>query len=86
MFSVDAEVAVGKFYATVLIQDCFRRFAKKKFEREHRERMNMEAANSITLHAGLRWEMGHQVNLLSEVVGSIMFRDLSELSTRPGRN
>ena len=29
-FSVDDDVTVGKFYATFLIQDYFRRFKKKK--------------------------------------------------------
>ncbi|CAB4069624.1 CACNA1D [Lepeophtheirus salmonis] len=37
------DVAVGKFYATVLIQDCFRRFAKKRFEKERQVRRDMRA-------------------------------------------
>lgn len=31
-FAVDDEVTVGKFYATFLIQDYFRRFKKRKAE------------------------------------------------------
>eukprot|EP00096_Caligus_rogercresseyi_P004791 TRINITY_DN1928_c0_g2_i1.p1 TRINITY_DN1928_c0_g2~~TRINITY_DN1928_c0_g2_i1.p1 ORF type:complete len:1446 (-),score=320.23 TRINITY_DN1928_c0_g2_i1:115-4299(-) len=48
------DVAVGKFYATVLIQDCFRRFAKKRFEKERQVRRDLEMANTKTLMAGLR--------------------------------
>merc|ERR1719245_2034255 len=51
---IEDEVAVGKFYATVLIQDAFRRFAKKKFEQEEHERVEEEMANCMHLQAGLR--------------------------------
>ena len=54
LFSVDDEIAVGKFYATVLIQDAFRRFAKKKFEMDRQEQVEEELANCMHLQAGLR--------------------------------
>ena len=52
----DDEVTVGKFYATFLIQDYFRRFKKRK----EKEDMNcgggggIDAQNTVTLQAGLR--------------------------------
>ncbi|XP_055631874.1 muscle calcium channel subunit alpha-1 isoform X2 [Toxorhynchites rutilus septentrionalis] len=48
---VDDEVTVGKFYATFLIQDYFRRFKKRKETDKHAEFDNKRA---ITLQAGLR--------------------------------
>ncbi|XP_076261446.1 ca[2+]-channel protein alpha[[1]] subunit D isoform X11 [Rhynchophorus ferrugineus] len=49
---VDDEVTVGKFYATFLIQDYFRRFKKRK-EQELKEG-DKEQHNTVTLQAGLR--------------------------------
>ncbi|XP_063929307.1 muscle calcium channel subunit alpha-1 isoform X1 [Zophobas morio] len=49
---VDDEVTVGKFYATFLIQDYFRRFKKRK-EQEMKEG-DTETHNTVTLQAGLR--------------------------------
>lgn len=49
---VDDEVTVGKFYATFLIQDYFRRFKKRK-EQEQKEG-DRELNNAVTLQAGLR--------------------------------
>lgn len=49
---VDDEVTVGKFYATFLIQDYFRRFKKRK-EQEMKE-TDKETHNTVTLQAGLR--------------------------------
>ncbi|CAG4985170.1 unnamed protein product [Colias eurytheme] len=46
------EITVGKFYATFLIQDYFRRFKKRK-EQETRANAG-EAAQQMTLQAGLR--------------------------------
>ncbi|XP_043594549.1 muscle calcium channel subunit alpha-1 isoform X10 [Bombus pyrosoma] len=48
----DDEVTVGKFYATFLIQDYFRRFKKRK-EQEMKDG-NKESHNTVTLQAGLR--------------------------------
>lgn len=47
---VDDEVTVGKFYATFLIQDYFRRFKKRKELENKEDSYN----NTITLQAGLR--------------------------------
>ena len=48
---VDDEVTVGKFYATFLIQDYFRRFKKRKEE----SAMDGDlSGNTVTLQAGLR--------------------------------
>ncbi|CAH1158375.1 unnamed protein product [Phyllotreta striolata] len=49
---VDDEVTVGKFYATFLIQDYFRRFKKRK-EQEMKEG-DKDIHNTVTLQAGLR--------------------------------
>nr|XP_027218824.1 muscle calcium channel subunit alpha-1-like [Penaeus vannamei] len=49
---VEDDVTVGKFYATYLIQDYFRRFKKKKME--IKEQIDKESANTVTLQAGLR--------------------------------
>ncbi|CAB0011622.1 unnamed protein product [Nesidiocoris tenuis] len=48
----DDEVTVGKFYATFLIQDYFRRFKKRK-EQELKDG-DKESHNTVTLQAGLR--------------------------------
>ncbi|KAK8727884.1 hypothetical protein OTU49_009502, partial [Cherax quadricarinatus] len=49
---VEDDVTVGKFYATFLIQDYFRRFKKKK--QEIKEQIDKDSANTVTLQAGLR--------------------------------
>ncbi|XP_064107830.1 muscle calcium channel subunit alpha-1-like isoform X37 [Macrobrachium nipponense] len=49
---VEDDVTVGKFYATFLIQDYFRRFKKKKME--IKEQIDKESPNTVTLQAGLR--------------------------------
>ncbi|OQV25674.1 Voltage-dependent L-type calcium channel subunit alpha-1C [Hypsibius exemplaris] len=56
----EEEVTVGKFYATFLIQDYFRRFKKRK-EMENRALKNQE--NAVILTAGLRTlhEIGPQI-------------------------
>ncbi|VDP36688.1 unnamed protein product [Soboliphyme baturini] len=48
----DDEITVGKFYATYLIQDYFRRFKKRK-EVEQKE-LNPQANLTMSLQAGLR--------------------------------
>ncbi|XP_035708740.1 muscle calcium channel subunit alpha-1 isoform X3 [Folsomia candida] len=50
---VDDEITVGKFYATFLIQDYFRRFRKRKAELQ-KEDGDKESQNTVTLTAGLR--------------------------------
>ncbi|KAK8396140.1 hypothetical protein O3P69_005321 [Scylla paramamosain] len=49
---IEDDVTVGKFYATFLIQDYFRRFKKKK--QEIKEQIDKDASNTVTLQAGLR--------------------------------
>lgn len=48
--TVEDDVTVGKFYATFLIQDYFRRFKKKK--QEIKEQIDKDTANTVTLQAG----------------------------------
>lgn len=50
---VDDEVTVGKFYATFLIQDYFRRFKKKK-EALNKDPNDDGPPDAVTLQAGLR--------------------------------
>ena len=52
----DDDVTVGKFYATYLIQDYFRRFKKRKEQVAKQSTLNASGAskNAVTLHAGLR--------------------------------
>ena len=47
-------MTVGKFYATFLIQDYFRRFKKKKETRTVSKGDVEEEENTVTLQAGLR--------------------------------
>merc|ERR1719336_601103 len=53
---LEDEVTVGKFYATFLIQDYFRRFKKKKESRTTADNVDSQAQESqaVTLQAGLR--------------------------------
>lgn len=53
---MEDEVTVGKFYATFLIQDYFRRFKKKKESRTTADNVDSQAQESqaVTLQAGLR--------------------------------
>ncbi len=53
---VDDEVTVGKFYATFLIQDYFRRFKKRKEMLNKDSALDGEGAgvDTVTLQAGLR--------------------------------
>ncbi|XP_058464839.1 muscle calcium channel subunit alpha-1 isoform X1 [Malaya genurostris] len=50
---VDDEVTVGKFYATFLIQDYFRRFKKRKENVDNRH-VDFDTRRTTTLQAGLR--------------------------------
>lgn len=51
---MEDEVTVGKFYATFLIQDYFRRFKKKKESKSIGDNLDMTDDKSVTLQAGLR--------------------------------
>lgn len=57
----DDDVTVGKFYATFLIQDYFRRFKKRKEDRNRN--IGTDENNTVALQAGLRslHEMGPQL-------------------------
>ena len=52
----DDDVTVGKFYATFLIQDYFRRFKKRKEQAAKQVQLGFSGAskNSVALQAGLR--------------------------------
>jgi voltage-dependent calcium channel L type alpha-1D len=52
----DDDVTVGKFYATFLIQDYFRRFKKRKEQAAKQIQLGFSGAskNSVALQAGLR--------------------------------
>ncbi|XP_037069843.1 muscle calcium channel subunit alpha-1-like isoform X3 [Pollicipes pollicipes] len=50
---VEDDVTVGKFYATFLIQDYFRKFKKKKKD-EHSRAQGEADTTTVTLQAGLR--------------------------------
>lgn len=58
--AADDDVTVGKFYATFLIQDYFRRFKKRKEERASQKEPN---ESTVALQAGLRelHEMGPEI-------------------------
>ena len=49
MFVAEDEVTVGKFYATFLIQDYFRRFKKKKETKLAVERLDEDEDLSVSL-------------------------------------
>lgn len=53
-FPVEDEVTVGKFYATFLIQDYFRRFKKKKETKIMSDTHEQDETHTVTLQAGLR--------------------------------
>ena len=46
LLAVEDEVTVGKFYATFLIQDYFRRFKKKKESRTTADNVDSQAQES----------------------------------------
>ena len=51
---MEDEVTVGKFYATFLIQDYFRRFKKKKESKSAIDNTDGDDNRAVTLQAGLR--------------------------------
>ncbi|CAF0948727.1 unnamed protein product [Didymodactylos carnosus] len=61
----DDDVTVGKFYATFLIQDYFRRFKKRKEQAAKQVTLGFSGAtkNAVALHAGLRQiqDMGPEI-------------------------
>ncbi|XP_034128371.1 voltage-dependent calcium channel type D subunit alpha-1 isoform X8 [Drosophila guanche] len=71
----DDEVTVGKFYATYLIQDYFRRFKKRK-EQEGKE--GHPDSNTVTLQAGLR-----TLHEVSPALKRAISGNLDELAEEP---
>ncbi|XP_037814454.1 muscle calcium channel subunit alpha-1-like [Lucilia sericata] len=71
----DDEVTVGKFYATYLIQDYFRRFKKRK-EQEGKE--GVSENNTVTLQAGLR-----TLHEVSPALKRAISGNLEELAEEP---
>lgn len=71
----DDEVTVGKFYATYLIQDYFRRFKKRK-EQEGKE--GHADSNTVTLQAGLR-----TLHEVSPALKRAISGNLDELAEEP---
>jgi len=80
------EVTVGKFYATFLIQDYFRRFKKKKETKLAVERLGEEEDISVSLQAGLRTlhEAGPEVK--RAISGNLDELTDVELETNTRRN
>lgn len=84
----DDDVTVGKFYATFLIQDYFRRFKKRKENTAKQITLGTSGAskNAVTLHAGLRTlhDLGPEIRraisgtLDDEEAFSKMFADRNE--------
>ncbi|KAL9888468.1 muscle calcium channel subunit alpha-1 isoform X1 [Glossina fuscipes] len=70
------EVTVGKFYATYLIQDYFRRFKKRK-EMEGREGQ-IDSDDTVTLQAGLR-----TLHEVSPALKRAISGNLDELAEEP---
>ena len=65
MFVAEDEVTVGKFYATFLIQDYFRRFKKKKETKLAVERLDEDEDLSVSLQVTrIRCRMYVEVGLL----------------------
>ncbi|KAJ1530607.1 hypothetical protein ONE63_005487 [Megalurothrips usitatus] len=79
---VDDEVTVGKFYATFLIQDYFRRFKKRK-EQEMKD-TDKDTHNTVTLQAGLRTLHDAGPELKRAISGNLeeMMEDAQEPSHR----
>ncbi|KAL7669229.1 hypothetical protein ACOME3_009894 [Neoechinorhynchus agilis] len=50
----DEDVTVGKFYATFLIQDYFRRFKRRKEQRVKQAQLGVISKKAVALEAGLR--------------------------------
>nr|AZP54645.1 voltage-dependent calcium channel type D subunit alpha-1 [Tetranychus cinnabarinus]QNJ46268.1 voltage-dependent calcium channel type l subunit alpha-1 [Tetranychus cinnabarinus] len=85
--AADDEVTVGKFYATFLIQDYFRRFKKRKEERD--KHGNKDEDNAVALQAGLRrlHEFGPEIRrAISGSLDEDQFFDSQEAEPMHRRN
>merc|ERR1719219_2166648 len=78
------EVTVGKFYATFLIQDYFRRFKKKKESRNLSENPDICDDKAVTLQAGLRTLHEKGPELKRAISGNLDEIPEEEMIMRPG--
>ena len=83
-FTVEDEVTVGKFYATFLIQDYFRRFKKKKESRNISDNPDMSDDKAVTLQAGLRTLHEKGPELKRAISGNLDEIPEEEMIMRPG--
>jgi hypothetical protein len=81
---VEDEVTVGKFYATFLIQDYFRRFKKKKESRNLSENPDICDDKAVTLQAGLRTLHEKGPELKRAISGNLDEIPEEEMIMRPG--
>ena len=78
---VEDEVTVGKFYATFLIQDYFRRFKKKKEGNKSGVETDGEIVDTVTLQAGLRTLLDAGPELKRAISGNL--DELMEADAEP---
>ncbi|GIY92611.1 voltage-dependent calcium channel type D subunit alpha-1 [Caerostris extrusa] len=78
----DDDVTVGKFYATFLIQDYFRRFKRGKEERSH-EAGGKSQETTVALQAGLRTlhELGPEIR--RAISGSLEVEESETVESEP---
>ena len=81
---MEDEVTVGKFYATFLIQDYFRRFKKKKESRNISDNPDMNDDKAVTLQAGLRTLHEKGPELKRAISGNLDEIPEEEMIMRPG--
>jgi len=81
---MEDEVTVGKFYATFLIQDYFRRFKKKKESRNLSENPDICDDKAVTLQAGLRTLHEKGPELKRAISGNLDEIPEEEMIMRPG--
>ena len=83
---MEDEVTVGKFYATFLIQDYFRRFKKKKESRTLGGDTGIEPIEdkTVTLQAGLRTLHEKGPELKRAISGNLDEIPEEEMIMRPG--
>ena len=81
---MEDEVTVGKFYATFLIQDYFRRFKKKKESRTMSDNPDLNDDKAVTLQAGLRTLHEKGPELKRAISGNLDEIPEEEMIMRPG--
>merc|ERR1719189_812556 len=81
---MEDEVTVGKFYATFLIQDYFRRFKKKKESKNLSENPDICDDKAVTLQAGLRTLHEKGPELKRAISGNLDEIPEEEMIMRPG--